>query len=212
MWFTRIYSSPAWGISTPWWRHQMENFSVLLAICAGNSPVTGEFPVQRPVTRSFDVFFDLRLNKRLSKQSWGCDLIRCRAHYDVTVMHDGCRHTFSKIYNPLRKVYCLRDTFQHGNVRKSKIPDWFIHNRLISYDIPASNHRGHGPMIITTDIYEVPDLESSCCFCQPHCWLAILLPCTLHTLALHHNIDRVMVPMAFYLHVSDELIQHYGWK
>ena len=32
---------------------------------------TGEFPSQRPVTRSFDVFFDLRLNKRLSKQSWG---------------------------------------------------------------------------------------------------------------------------------------------
>ena len=31
----------------------------------------GEFPTQRPVTRSFDVFFDLRLNKRLSKQSWG---------------------------------------------------------------------------------------------------------------------------------------------
>ena len=33
--------------------------------------VTGEFPAQRPVARSFDVFFDLRLNKRLSKQSWG---------------------------------------------------------------------------------------------------------------------------------------------
>ena len=31
----------------------------------------GEFPTQRPVTRSFDVFFDVRLNKRLSKQSWG---------------------------------------------------------------------------------------------------------------------------------------------
>ena len=58
-------------ISSPWWRHQMENFSALLAICAGNSPVCGEFPTQRPVTRSFDVFFDLRLNKRLSKQSWG---------------------------------------------------------------------------------------------------------------------------------------------
>ena len=40
-------------------------------ICAGNSPVPGEFPTQRPVTRSFDVFFDLRPNKRLSKQSWG---------------------------------------------------------------------------------------------------------------------------------------------
>ena len=49
----------------------MESFSALLAICVGNSPVPGEFHAQRPVTRSFDVFFDLRLNKRLSKQSWG---------------------------------------------------------------------------------------------------------------------------------------------
>ena len=49
----------------------METFSALLTICAGNSPVPGEFPAQRPVTRSFDVFFDLRLNQRLSKQSWG---------------------------------------------------------------------------------------------------------------------------------------------
>ena len=51
-----------------WLRHQMETFSALLAICAGNSPFRGEFPAQRPVTRSFDVFFDLRPNKRLSKQ------------------------------------------------------------------------------------------------------------------------------------------------
>ena len=58
------------GLET-WWRHQMEIFSALLAICAGNSPVPGEFPTQRPVTRSLDVFFDLRLNKRLSKQLWG---------------------------------------------------------------------------------------------------------------------------------------------
>ena len=65
----------------------METFSTLLAICAGNSPVPDEFPAQRPVTRSFDVFFDLRLNKQLSKQSWGCILRRYRTHYDVTVMH-----------------------------------------------------------------------------------------------------------------------------
>ena len=56
---------------TTWWHHQMETFSALLALCAGNSPVSGEFPAQRPVMRSFDVFFDLRLIKRLSKQSWG---------------------------------------------------------------------------------------------------------------------------------------------
>ena len=52
-----------------WWRHQ--TCSALLAPCAGNSSVTGEIPAQRPETRSFNVFFDLRLNKRLSKQSWG---------------------------------------------------------------------------------------------------------------------------------------------
>ena len=59
------------GVSDSWWRHQMKTFSALLAICAGNSLVIGEFLAQRPVTRSFDVFFDLRLNKPLSKQWWG---------------------------------------------------------------------------------------------------------------------------------------------
>ena len=59
------------GFAMSCWRHQIETFSPLLAICAGNSPVTGEFPAQRPVTHSFGVFFDLRLNKQLSKQSWG---------------------------------------------------------------------------------------------------------------------------------------------
>ena len=51
-----------------WWRHQIETFSALLALCTGNSPVTGEFPTQMPVPQSFDAFFDLCLNERLSKQ------------------------------------------------------------------------------------------------------------------------------------------------
>ena len=68
----------------------METFSTLQAFCVGNSPVTGEFPSQRPVTRSFGVFFDLCLNKRLSKQSWAGDLRRHRAHYDVIVMDVRC--------------------------------------------------------------------------------------------------------------------------
>ena len=86
---------------TSWWRHQMEIFSAVLALCAGNSPVTGEFPSQRPVTRSFDVFFDLRLNKRLSKQSWGwwfetpsCSLWRHRNDkflYHVSIAHASLR-------------------------------------------------------------------------------------------------------------------------
>ena len=47
----------------------MELFPMLLALCEGNSPATGEFSPQRPVTRRFDFFFDLRLNKRMSTLS-----------------------------------------------------------------------------------------------------------------------------------------------
>ena len=66
--FTYEYSTSA---ELSWWRHQMETFSALLAICAGNSPVPGEFPTQRPVTRSVDAYFELCPDKRLSKQPWG---------------------------------------------------------------------------------------------------------------------------------------------
>ena len=48
-----------------------ENISVLMAICARNPPVIGEYPSQRPLTRRFAVFFDLCLNKRLGEQWWG---------------------------------------------------------------------------------------------------------------------------------------------
>ena len=64
---TKYYAAPHNFIPpvVTWWRHQMETFSALLALCAGNSSVTGAFPSQRPVTRSFDVFFDLLLNKKI---------------------------------------------------------------------------------------------------------------------------------------------------
>ena len=72
-WLIKIPSPMSHRCPTKDFAHMIQNMmtSSLLAICAGNSPVTGEFPAQRPVTRSFDVFFDLRLNKRLGKQSWG---------------------------------------------------------------------------------------------------------------------------------------------
>ena len=59
------------ALAATWWRHEMETFSALLAICGENSPIPDEFPAQKPVTRSFGVFFDLHPNKRLSKQWWG---------------------------------------------------------------------------------------------------------------------------------------------
>ena len=71
LWEGRIWCAVLHTSCSTWRRHQMETFSALLAICAGNSPVPGEFPTQRPVMRSFDVYFDLRPDKRLSKPSWG---------------------------------------------------------------------------------------------------------------------------------------------
>ena len=59
-----------WHLSGPWWRHQMETFSALPVLCAGNSQVTGEIPSQKPVTRNFDFLLHLCLNKRLKKQWW----------------------------------------------------------------------------------------------------------------------------------------------
>ena len=78
-----------------WWRHQMETFSALLAICAGNAPVPGEFPAQRPVTRSSDVFFDLRPITSLSKQSrdWWFETPSgpLWRHRNVLGMHCNCQ-------------------------------------------------------------------------------------------------------------------------
>ena len=65
-WLTSMCGNFLWFV-LPWWHHQMETFSLLLALSAGNSPVVS--PHKGPVTQSLDVFFDLHLNKRLNKQS-----------------------------------------------------------------------------------------------------------------------------------------------
>ena len=83
------------------------NIFRVTGLCAGNSPVPGEFPAQRQVTRSFDVFFHLRLNKRLSKQSWGwwfetpsCPLSRHRnneAHFPTSWAAENIPHSVINI-------------------------------------------------------------------------------------------------------------------
>ena len=103
---TKRYSFWCWNWNKPgemgqcpgWWCHSSlcmmtssngNNFRVTGPLC-GEFTGPGEFPTQRPVTRSFDVFFDLRLNKRLSKQPWGWWIASWwwwhRGHYDVNVM------------------------------------------------------------------------------------------------------------------------------
>ena len=66
---------PSHGTDIQYWDSMMTSsnwniFRVTGPLC-GEFTGSGEFPTQRPVTRSFEVFFDLRLNKRLSKQPWG---------------------------------------------------------------------------------------------------------------------------------------------
>ena len=83
---TNCHDSIPWF---PWRRHQMETFSALLAICAGGihqCPVNSPHNL-RPVTRSFGLFFDLRLNINgwVNNREAG-DLKHNRAHYDVIVM------------------------------------------------------------------------------------------------------------------------------
>ena len=68
-------------------------FGVTGPLC-GEFTSPGEFHTHMPATRSFDVFFDPRLNKRLSKQPWGADLRRHRGHYDVGVMQLEYEHAF----------------------------------------------------------------------------------------------------------------------
>ena len=84
-----LYMIEQWALRTwvSWWRHQMETFSAILAICAGNSPVPGAFPAQRPVTRSFDGFFFISawINAWVNNREAG-DLRRHHGHYDVIVM------------------------------------------------------------------------------------------------------------------------------
>ena len=82
---TGMMHSKRWLLSiVSWLRHQMDAFSSLLAICAGNSPVTGEFPAQRPVTRSFDFFYLIctRINGWVNHRESG-DLTSLWRHRNV---------------------------------------------------------------------------------------------------------------------------------
>ena len=68
----------------PWWRHQMETFSALLAIWAGNSPVNSPHKGQWRGALIFSLICAW-INGWVNNREAG-DLRRHRAHYDVTVM------------------------------------------------------------------------------------------------------------------------------
>ena len=108
--------------SCVWWRHQMETFSAWLVLCAGNSPVPGEYSAQRPVTRSFDAFFDLRLNKRLSKQSWGW--------WFETQSHSLWRHSNVSFISSGYREWNMRHIPKHTNIQSTVSEDYIIDIQL----------------------------------------------------------------------------------
>ena len=70
-----------------WWRHQMETFSALLAICAGNSPLTGDSPHKGQWRGAFVFSFICAwINGWVNNVEAG-DLRRHLAHYDVIAMY-----------------------------------------------------------------------------------------------------------------------------
>ena len=113
-----------WFNLLAWWRHQMEPISALLALCAGNSPVTGEFPAQRPVTRSFDVFFNCAWIYDWVNDHKAGDLRRHRGHYDVNAMH-GIH--LQDLYPTLRHYIGLKEMKSGCCIGSQIKQEWFVH-------------------------------------------------------------------------------------
>ena len=87
--FTFDIVTVTWSGRLIWWRHQMETFSALLAICEGNLPVTGRFPLTKASDVELALMFSLICawtNGRANNLYAG-DLRRHRAHYHITVMN-----------------------------------------------------------------------------------------------------------------------------
>ena len=93
-----FHIAPLWLV--PWWGQQMKTFSALLALYVGNSPVTGEFLSQRPVTRIFDVFLWSAPEQRVEETIEMPVIWDVIAHHDVTVMYCTNRSSYSQ-NNPL---------------------------------------------------------------------------------------------------------------
>ena len=119
-------------IKSSWWRHQMETSSASLILSAGNSLVTGEFPSQRPMTQSFDIFIDRHLNKRLSEQScgWISETPSRSLWRHCNVLHDKCTvyHFLFVVINECMSSPCLNggQCFDDTNMYMCQCPNGFM--------------------------------------------------------------------------------------
>ena len=149
------------------WHHQMETFSTLLALCAGNSPVTGEFLAQRPVTRSFYVFFDLRMNKRLSKQSWGWwfEMPSCSLWHHCNVSESFLASEFVIVSVQDLHIYFKLNLHFHGMKLKKKIRkqhSWFCLFEPFQNRCGSQHRTGHSLKLKDRGIISVFLWDISC--------------------------------------------------
>ena len=126
------------------------NMSSLLALCVANSPVTGEFPPQRPLNRSFDVFFDLRLDKRLSTQprSWlviwdAITLINTTLQRYVLVLYKPCKTKYKPVFY-LRLYFIEKSTKRnlHSDGLISGVRNVYCKRTNISFQFSCSLSEG----------------------------------------------------------------------
>ena len=126
----------------------MEIFSALLALCAGNSPITGEIPAQRPVTRSFDVFCELCLNKRLRKQSWSwwfettsrslwrhCNGLSASVNRVITDSNNGLWSCWRYTINRTNMIDCRVDIEEEASVKLQSKYNKFHSRNLWKYPL-----------------------------------------------------------------------------
>ena len=127
----------------------MKTFSVLLAFCVGNSPVTGEFTAERPVTRSFDAFFDLRLNKRLSKQSWGWwfEMLSCPLWRHCNVIFKAMKLTYCGMPSTVIKTILLAHSVASLLTLSITVLCLYAIGTLLSVDLSHFNSMAPGKCV-----------------------------------------------------------------
>ena len=132
----------------------MEIFSALLALCAGKSPVTGEFPSQRPVARSFDVFFDLRLNKRLSKQprGWWFETPSCSSWRHCNASGKSCLLIGKYMYAIM--IIHIISFYSLAGVKQCTL-HWLISHDITQKEMVLNSLIIHHLIVITCISYEI---------------------------------------------------------
>ena len=151
----------------------METFSALLDLCEVNSPVTGEFPSVRPVTRSCYVFFDLRLNKRLCKQSrrlWFETPSRSLWHHCYAQSQNRCTYRFVSVKYAFLNLSIFKSQVNHGCIEAA--PDEITSKYSFGFawsinDNPRGNllvQSGNGSAKMSSTQYKVPFIPGKTAF------------------------------------------------